>query len=68
MTTSLLQRETTTTAETAVRSQTCQAFAGSLVAPCPNVASETTVVRGEERGVCPAHAPFRFPHQRGQRG
>lgn len=62
MTTSLLHRETTERAET--RTQTCQAFAGSLVAPCPNVATATTVVRGQERGVCPAHAPFTFPHQR----
>lgn len=61
MTTSLLHRETA--AET--RTQTCQAFAGSLVAPCPNVATETTVIRGTDRGVCRAHAPFRFPHQRG---
>lgn len=64
MTTSLLHRDTTATT-TATRTRTCQAFAGSLVAPCPNVATEASVVRGEQRGVCPAHAPFRFPHQRG---
>lgn len=49
MTTALLPRETTTS------TSTCQAFAGSLLVPCPNVATETTVLRGQQREVCPAH-------------
>jgi hypothetical protein len=65
VTTMLLHTETAAHDDTASRTGTCQAFAGSLVAPCPNAATDTTVVRGEGRRVCPAHAPFRFPHQRG---
>jgi hypothetical protein len=63
--TTMLLHTDTAYADTATGTRTCQAFAGSLVAPCPNTASDTTVVRGQERRVCPAHAPFRFPHQRG---
>lgn len=47
MTTALLRRTTSTS--------TCQAFAGSLLVPCPNVATESTVLRGQQREVCPAH-------------
>jgi hypothetical protein len=57
MSTTLMQRTTSTS--------TCQAFAGSLLLPCPNTATETTVVRGQRRAVCPAHALARAAQQRG---
>jgi hypothetical protein len=65
VTSTLQHLETARDGQTLTGTQTCQAFAGSLVAPCPNTATDTTVVRGQRRSVCPAHAPFRFPHQRG---
>jgi hypothetical protein len=49
--TSLLSRETAG----GTPARTCQAFAGTLLVPCPNVASETTLVHGEQREVCRAH-------------
>lgn len=52
MSTALLHRQTAPSTQT---SQTCQAFAGSLLVPCPNVASESAVLRGQQREVCPAH-------------
>lgn len=56
MTTALLLRTTGTS------TTTCQAFAGSLLVPCPNVASESTLLRGQQREVCPAHVA-RVPRQ-----
>lgn len=57
MTTALLLRTTATSTTT-----TCQAYAGSLLAPCPNVATEGTVLRGQQREVCPAHVSL-LPRQ-----
>lgn len=54
MTTTLLDRTATDAARPATT--TCQAWAGSLLAPCPNRATVTVVRRGAEREVCPAHA------------
>jgi hypothetical protein len=56
VTTALLPRETATS------TSTCQAFAGSLLVPCPNAATETTVLRGQQREVCPAHVSL-LPRQ-----
>jgi hypothetical protein len=57
MTTSLLERATTSAASRGTSSRpTCQVYAGSLLAPCPNPATATVVRRGAERPVCPAHA------------
>ena len=58
MSTTLMQRTTSTS------TTTCEAFAGSLLLPCPNAATETTVVRGLQRAVCPAHALRRPAQQR----
>lgn len=33
----------------------CQAYAGSLLVPCPNVATHDVARRGAARRVCPAH-------------
>ena len=50
---------------TATSTSTCQAFAGSLLVPCPNAATESTVLRGQQREVCPAHVArvARVPRQ-----
>lgn len=50
------QTDRTGTPTTGAFSLTCQAYAGSLVAPCPNSARTTVTVRGQQRAVCPAHA------------
>ncbi len=58
MTTTLFDR--TTTADLAVPAHAtsptgCQAYAGSLLVPCPNLATHDVVRRGATRRVCPAH-------------
>ncbi|HWG93323.1 MAG TPA: hypothetical protein VNU66_03740 [Mycobacteriales bacterium] len=51
MTTSLLERTATAGTRT-----TCQVYAGTLLAPCPNPATRRVVRAAGERRVCPAHA------------
>lgn len=52
MTTQTLLRSSATS------TSTCQAFAGSLLLPCPNLATESAVLHGQQREVCPAHVSF----------
>jgi hypothetical protein len=56
MTSTLLDRTTLTDIDGRPVVTTCQAWAGSLLAPCPNRATTSVVRRGAERVVCPAHA------------
>jgi len=55
MTATMLKR-TAHTADPTTTANTCQVYAGSLLAPCQNPGTRTVVLSGAERQVCPAHA------------